>query len=100
MATRNNNFKRLTLYGRAAEIQEKLPKAFSAHILNSIISRSLTNGSFVQEASLYFSSEELSALLDDLHVFVQPQVKSQPSAPKTIRKEKKEKVSPLFEGFS
>jgi len=90
--------KKMKLYDRASEIYDKLPKEFATPILNSIIARSLTNGTFVQEASMYFSSDDLEKLMKDLHVPIQKMTRRRISSEKTP-KERKEKVSALFEGF-
>jgi len=87
--------KKMKLYDRASEIYDKLPKDFATPILNSIIARSLTNGAFVQEASMYFSSEDLEKLMKELHVPIQKMTRKRTS----IIKAPKEKVSTLFEGF-
>ena len=58
--------KKLVLNDRNQEISEKLPSKYVTQILNSVISRSLENGSLVKELSFLLNEEDLNTLLNDL----------------------------------
>ena len=58
--------KKLVLNDRNREISDKLPAKYAAQILNSIISRSLENGSLAKELSFLLNEDDLTSLLNEL----------------------------------
>ena len=58
--------KKLVLNDRNQEISEKLPAKYATQILNSVISRSLENGSLIKELSFLLNERDLELLLNEL----------------------------------
>ena len=58
--------KKLVLNDRNQEISEKLPAKYVTQILNSVISRSLENGSLIKELSFLLNERDLELLLNEL----------------------------------
>lgn len=55
----------LTLSGKNNEIASLIPRAYRASIFNSIIAKSLNDGTLLKELSLYLSSEEMDEFIND-----------------------------------
>lgn len=58
--------KKLALNDRNQEISEMLPTKYATQILNSVISRSLENGSLIKELSFILNESDLNKLLSEL----------------------------------
>lgn len=95
----------LPLTSRTEEIANKIPKKYKNIILNSIIAKSLENGIFIEEVSLYFSSDEVEEIIKELGV---KYIAKKPTIKKNrISKEsqeikharKKEEEDDVFVGF-
>lgn len=100
--------KKLVLTDRNKEISEKLPPRYASQILNSVLSRSLENGSLAKELSFLLNEDDLNELLAELDneiSIVRKEVTSRTSFQKKIRRKKAEapkapkEVPNLFFGF-
>lgn len=56
----------LILTERSQEIADKIPKQYRLLVLNAIIARSISNGSLVNELSLYLGKEEILNIANEL----------------------------------
>ena len=101
--------KKLVLNDRNQEISEKLPAKYATQILNSVISRSLENGSLIKELSFLLNERDLELLLNELGneiSIIKKEAYSRTSYQKKIKTKKEEtkihqqpEVKNLFFGF-
>ena len=101
--------KKLVLNDRDQEISEKLPAKYVTQILNSVISRSLENGSLIKELSFLLNERDLELLLNELGneiSIIKKEAYSRTSYQKKIKTKKEEtkipqqpEVKNLFFGF-
>lgn len=89
--------KKMALFDRAEEIYDSLPKEYADVILNSIIAKSLSNGSFTKEASSFLRTEDLDNILKDLKA---PYIRTKVGSSKKPMFKKEKKISELFQGFN
>lgn len=99
--------KTLSLTGRSTEIAEQIPRQYRKVILNSILAKSLSNGSLADELLLYLPENEVEEIMDSLKISksykVIPKQKKmlKPSnyEKKSFHKEKVSKSESKFAGF-
>ena len=97
--------KKLVLNDRNQEISEKLPAKYATQILNSVISRSLENGSLIKELSFLLNELLLNELGNEISI-IKKEAYSRTSYQKKIKTKKEEtkipqqpEVKNLFFGF-
>lgn len=89
----------LVLTERSQEIADKIPKQYRLLVLNAIIARSISNGSLVNELSLYLGKDEILNIANELDFNLTFKSNERKIEKKKMRpKEKKEEDSPFF-GF-
>lgn len=94
----------LILSGKNTEIASFIPKKYRSAIFNSIIAKSLTDGSLLKEVSLYLSTSELEDFIENTNISVQIKIKK--NTPKEYKpiisdklKNKDKEIEQLFSGF-
>lgn len=102
--------KKLVLFDKSEEIFDKLPKKYAEIILNSLIAKSLENGSLLQEAKTFMNTEDLEKLFSSFNLKIKTEkIEIKESKNKTEDKlkkinftkkqEEKEQDFTAFEGF-
>ncbi len=91
----------LTLTDRNKELAEMIPKRYRFSILNAIIAKSIDNGSFVKELSLFLNEKELDEIISKLNVKVEIKKieNKKPYKPKVSTNKKLSESESLFVGF-
>lgn len=96
----------LILSGKNNEVADKIPKRYRNAIFNSIIAKSMTDGSLLKEVSLYLSTDELDDFLNETNLGEVKVIKNtikekidKPYKPKVKKQEIKSKEENFFSGF-
>lgn len=61
----------LTLTDRNKELALMIPKRYRFPILNAILAKSIENGSFIKELSLFLNEKELDEIISNLNIKVE-----------------------------
>ncbi len=59
---------KITLTDRSEEIFKLLPKNYAEIILNSIIAKSIDNGSLIEESKIFLNNNSIITLLENLDI--------------------------------
>lgn len=92
----------LTLTDRSKELALMIPKRYRFSILNSILAKSIDNGSFIKELSLFLNEKELDEIVSKLNIRVEIKKieNKKPYKPKvSSNKNKLSESEKLFIGF-
>lgn len=93
--------KALQLNDRNQELVTKIPKKYRSSILNTIIAKSVENGSFLKELSLFVGESELEDISSQLNITVEKKKieRKKVYKPKITNKQKVSDSEKLFIGF-